>query len=111
MELNEGGERRLRRELSVNSEGRGSKKVGDSLPAGRASSAPLHLTSALSRFCPSFRVISEPVSVSRLGDGDGRLTRCIILLIKMKLVTDDGRAPVSEGRVGKGRVLVTSDSE
>jgi hypothetical protein len=112
--LNKGGERRPtgRRELSVNSEGRVSTEVGDPFSAGRAISAPLHLTSALSPFCPSFRVVSEPVSVSRLGDGDGRLMRCIILL--MKLVTDEGREPVSDvvcrwGRVGKGSVLVTPE--
>jgi hypothetical protein len=59
---------------------------------------------------PSFRVVADPVSASRLGDGDGRLTRCIIHLTKLK---DEGREPASDVvcrwvRVGTC-VLVTSE--
>ena len=106
-----GGESRMEwlgRELSVDSEGRGSREVGDSFPGGSGSSAPLRLTSVLSPFSPSFRIVSRPVPVSRLGNGDGRMTRRINLL--MKLGTDEGLEPASvvvsrRVRVGKGCVL------
>jgi hypothetical protein len=55
------------------------------------------LWSILSPFCPLFRVVSDPVSVSQLlplGDDDDRLAESTVLL--MKLVTDEGRGPASE---------------
>ena len=101
---------RLRRELSVDSEGRGSREVGDSFRGGSGSSAPLPLTSVLSPFSPSLRIVSRSVPVSRLGNGDGRMTRCINLL--MKRGTDEGLEPASvvvpwRVGVGKGCVLVS----
>jgi hypothetical protein len=48
----------------------------------------------LSPFCPSLCVVSEAVSEARLGDGDGRLTRCIVFL--KKLVTEEGLEPASD---------------
>ena len=74
-----------RRELSVNSEGRRSRVVGDSF-----STAPLYLTSAFTPFCPLFRVVS----------GDGRLTRCIIAMAR-------GYNSVSNSHVAKNRVIHT----
>ena len=108
--MDKGGERRLG--LSVDSGGRGSTEVGDSFSAGRAGSVLLHLVSALSPFRPSFRVMSEPAYVPRLGDGEGRLAPCIIFL--KKLATHDRRESSSEVvstwvKVGEGSVPVTSE--
>ena len=83
--------------IKEGSAGGNSTEARDSF-AGRRSSAP---SSALFPSCPSFRVrvVSRSSTVSasrlsRLGDGDGHLTRCIIHITKLK---DEGHACTSQG--------------